>query len=885
MNVRFSMTIAGQPIDLFQDEVVKLTRQVKDVSDLSQARTDFTQQFTIPSSPTNDEVFSNYFEENIVLGNWNAYLKLDATIYIHGLPVFVGCVELSGVKYANGLARQYDIIFYGQAKNAFALFGEDTLIDVDWSELEHVVNATNITNSWQQTFLNGDVIWPIIDWHVGFTYSRNFQIVNNIGRNDVGGVQINDLRPLIRIKKMLELCFENINYTLGGTLLDRPEFEDWYVAPMGVAGPVQNYDNDQAKIDVNLTTLTVAAGSVPLSRPFKMPYNVETSDPLNLYSTSTYEYTVPFNGVYKFLLEFNLTSFNTSVTYNQRFFFEPVINGSPYAFAGQILTTGLHTKEFTIRLNQGDKVYIGYSCQSGAVLGACSWEITEVPYSIDGTTLDLKWVMPTIKIVDFVRSFMQMTNSILVPTEDNTFELHNIEDWYAIGQSKDWTKYINIDEISHQKMDIPKSIMMSHAEGLDLANQEIISKYNRKFGMIDFSPQVDFAREEFTIETIFNISVPSVMREVNDIGMVENITDLQIPVMLDKDNKPVQHPLTMFFYAGYQSVNFAYYFNKTQYSNIAIVSPYSANPVAKSSYSLAYGLENAINGNMALNTLFKLYYENYLSRYYSTKSRLVTMNAVIPVGEWLNLKLNDIIDVSGNYYRIQKIDYDILNERAVIEFITYNDVTTITLDSDGNTAEWTDATSDPSKGATLIGNGIVGRQLTNTRPWDALNYTGIPQQTTYNEQTVGGMKVITNQLFNRFRRTMMTAYNDVPVATATTGDDPVWIGFEGCELMGQERMVCSLVDNWIYDEYGGQFRLTAIVSHEHSGGKHIAFAIYVDGIKTLAYTTNYHANGSETITTMLNLGAEQKVQVGFYNINNQNHDITIHSVRLIVELQ
>jgi hypothetical protein len=341
----------------------------------------------------------------------------------------------------------------------------------------------------------------------------------------------------------------------------------------------------------------------------------------------------------------------------------------------------------------------------------------------------------------------------------------------------------------------------------------------------------------------------------------------------------------MFFYAGYDAVNYSYYFNGTQYTSLAIVSPYSANPVAKSSYSLAYGLENVLSGDMALNTLFKLYYENYLSRYYSTKSRIVTMDAVIPVGEWLNLSLNDTIDISGNYYKIQKIDYDILNERAVIEFITYNDVTTITLDSDGNTAEWTDGTSDPSRGATLIGNGIVGRQLTNSRPWDALNYTGIPQQTTYNDQNVGGMRVITNQLFNRFRRTVMTAYNDVPVATATTGDDPVWIGFEGYELMGQERMVCSLVDNWIYDEYGGQFRLTAIVSHEHSGGKHVAFAIYVDGVKTLAFTTNYHANGSETITTMLNLGAEQKVQVGFYNMDNQNHSITIHSVRLIVELQ
>jgi hypothetical protein len=36
---------------------------------------------------------------------------------------------------------------------------------------------------------------------------------------------------------------------------------------------------------------------------------------------------------------------------------------------------------------------------------------------------------------------------------------------------------------------------------------------------------------------------------------------------------------------------------------------------------------------------------------------------------------------------------------------------------------------------------------------------------------------------------------------------------------------------------------------------------------------------------MLNLGAEQKVQVAFYNMDNQNHNITIRNVRLIVELQ
>jgi len=792
---------------------------------------------------------------------------------------------LSGVKYSNGLARQYDIIFYGQAKNAMALFGEDSMIDVNWDALEHSVSSVNIVNSWQQNLLSGDVMYPIIDWHVGYTYSQGFQIVNNIGRNDVGGVQINDLRPLIRLKKMVELCFTNVGYTLSGSLLDRPEFDDWYVAPMGVSGPVQNYANDDAKIDVKFNSLTIAAGSVPIAQPFKFPYSIETSDPLNKYSTSTYEYTVPFNGTYKFELTFNVNTINTSGLYSNPLLFYPVINGGPYAYGGQILTTGLHTKEFTITLNQGDKVYIGYSWSYGGVLGVCQWEITEVPYGIIGTTLNLSYVMPDVKVVDFIRSFMEVTNSVLVPVSDTEFALHNIEDWYQIGAVKDWTKYIDIREISHEKMNIPKSIEMTHAEGLDLANQEIVSKFARRFGEIKFSPNVDFARDEMRVESIFNISVPSVMREINDVGNVINITDLQIPVMLDKDNKPVQHNFMMFFFAGYEAINYPYYFNGTQYSNLAVVSPYSAHPVTKTSYSLSFGLETALAGDMALNTLFKLYYQNYLSRYYSTKSKLVRMNAVIPVGEWLNLELNDTINVSGNKYKIQKIDYDILNERAVIELVTYQDVTIIELDSDGNEADWTDATSDPSNGATLIGNAIVGRNLTNSRPFGAINYVGIPQQTTYNDQNVGGMKTITNQLFNRFRRTVMTAYNDVPVATATTGDDPVYMGFEGFELMGQERITCSLVDSWMYDEYGGQFRLTASVSYEHTSNERLAFAIYVDGAETLAKMITTSKGETVSITTLINIGAEQKVQVAFYNVNNRNHSITINAVRLIMELQ
>jgi hypothetical protein len=44
------------------------------------------------------------------------------------------------------------------------------------------------------------------------------------------------------------------------------------------------------------------------------------------------------------------------------------------------------------------------------------------------------------------------------------------------------------------------------------------------------------------------------------------------------------------------------------------------------------------------------------------------------VNEWLQLEMNDTIAVSGNYYKIQNIEYDILNEKAHLVLISYPDV-------------------------------------------------------------------------------------------------------------------------------------------------------------------------------------------------------------------
>ena len=276
------------PVDLFQDETIQLTRAIKDFLTTA-ARTDFTQQFNIPSTAVNDPIFQNYFDENSVFTGWNAFLKLDAIIYIHSIPIFNGCIELTGVEFKNGLPRQYNLIFYGQGKKAVANWGEKTLPMVDWSDYNHVANVSNVLDSWDGNLLSGKILYPLADWHIGLSYVKGLGISNNLYQ---GGIDVSDLRPSILLKEMITACFSDIGYTLSGSLLGKNYFDNLYVAPMSGAGAVQNTANEDAKINVSKSSFTL--GTTFQNLP--LVFDTVTSDPLSLYDLGTGEYTVPFTG-------------------------------------------------------------------------------------------------------------------------------------------------------------------------------------------------------------------------------------------------------------------------------------------------------------------------------------------------------------------------------------------------------------------------------------------------------------------------------------------------------------------------------------------------------------------------------------------------------------
>ena len=61
--------INDQRIDLFSDEGIQITSRINDVRDISKVFTDFTQDFSIPASATNNKLFKHFYNVDIIIGS------------------------------------------------------------------------------------------------------------------------------------------------------------------------------------------------------------------------------------------------------------------------------------------------------------------------------------------------------------------------------------------------------------------------------------------------------------------------------------------------------------------------------------------------------------------------------------------------------------------------------------------------------------------------------------------------------------------------------------------------------------------------------------------------------------------------------------------------
>lgn len=873
MAIRFSLTIDGTPVDLFNDESIPLTRQLKDLMNLATIWTDYTKDFQIPASDTNNEIFANWFDENMVIVGWNPNIGKNATIFIHGLPVFEGRVELIGCKFKDGLPQLYNIIFYGTTKKILDAWGETLMNEVDWTAYNHTASYANVLSSWDQTLLSGDILWPIADYNQQWRYSTLSGVNGNI-RNP-RGVEVDDLRPAIRLRAMLTTAFEQVGYTLSGSFLTRPEMDDLYILPMQTAGPL--YDPEYTlpgTFDASVGPYTFVTRTTGVVNYTKIIYSAVGTNPSGNYDTATGIYTPNRTGNYTMRIGVNvsfISVLNTSIS------FVFMVNGRVMnTFVQTTNTVGTTYFSANLALNSGDKVTIGYNTFSTiATASILTFDCSKAPQGINGTTVGMGDAMPQKPIKDFINGVLQGFNCILLPIGEKEIEIHNLADWLAVGTTKNWSRYIDTKDIQHDKIPIPRVIGFTHQESTCLANAYYKQINKREFGSVSVVPIIDYPTDEFKVETPFHVIAPQAMNEVNFNGQIVRRTELNIPVFLDSDFKPVQQDYTLFYYGGKQSISDPYYFDNVNQYVLPLMTPYSAYPTISTSYSNAFGLELSLRGDAPTKTMYDMYWSEYLSRMYSTQSRVVKMTAVLPVGEWLNLDLNDTIAISSNYYKIQSIQYDMLTEIANLELVTYPNVEIMRFTSTGQRPDFTNPLPTPS-GETYLKDYSVAKGIMNSYTFNGQNYLDTNQDGDYNQNSVSTLVHQVENLQSIVQFNQITMYNDNP-ATRTT-DATIWdtIPMEEEESIGYVQNITSTLNPSRYVcTDGGQYKFTAMAAFGQSGNKSLEFAIQINGINTTAYAvtdSNFH---SIQIDTILDLAPTDKVTFVWKMYSGSSHTITI----------
>ena len=85
----------GFYLDTISDEDVSFTIEAEDITDITAVRSDFTQEFRLPNTNTNNSFFENYFEINAV--DFDPTQKIEAQILISGRLFRSGQLRLLSV--------------------------------------------------------------------------------------------------------------------------------------------------------------------------------------------------------------------------------------------------------------------------------------------------------------------------------------------------------------------------------------------------------------------------------------------------------------------------------------------------------------------------------------------------------------------------------------------------------------------------------------------------------------------------------------------------------------------------------------------------------------------------------------------------------------------
>jgi hypothetical protein len=631
-------------IELFEDEKISVTSSVQDIADVSKAKTDFTQSFTIPASPTNNEIFKHWYESSIDGGfdhrvKYNGYIEIDTRTFRDG------AFALNDVKYKNGMLDAYSIVFYGKAKNIKDILKEDKLANLDFSALNHTYTSAEVISRITSPTLG--VAYPL------FANDRIYDY-NTGGSNDIttntGSIKWNSLFPAIPLSEILSRISTEYDLNFTGAFLDYPQFTKLWM----LFKNAESFSQKLTPLKVNFTTKNVALTNAEVNL---------TTDEIGFQGTGyrnvRLQITTASTQPYDILVYKNGALHGSYVG---------VIGNSNDIFINEFITTQSINDKFTLAI-QGQA---GMSFTSlltytrGFGSSAVSYTASGTSQTIGGT-IDIGGYAPDLKLIDLITGLIKMFNLVIIPQDETTYELIPLELYYNDGRYNDISANVITDEIDLKKTSMYKNINFKYQTSENILNTKFndlfLSTRNFSYGDLAYEQIDSLESSTFSVELPFENAMYERKSNSNFQTITFKKSDLSnyLPkplLMYDNGTQAVTPNIRIDLTTGGHQHITQYRRFSNDYSNGTILTLNWGEEIS------TWFLSNVSNG------LYKRHYENYLGNIFNIKSRLVIVKCYFNPVELIDIKLNDRIIIRDKKYTINKLTTDLTSGETTLELLT-----------------------------------------------------------------------------------------------------------------------------------------------------------------------------------------------------------------------
>lgn len=304
-------------VAIVSDLPMVTTYSEADIREPDKRNTSFSKALELYETNEINRLFENIFQVNLATQTFNPNIKTSASQYEDEVLTFTGYLQLLRITIKNGL-HVYSCNIIGETGNFWTDISNDLLSNLDYSDLDHDYNRTNIINSWNTSIIRDGVSEAYAPGN-GYYYP----LVNRgtiLGDESIWRVK--DFIPCVYDYEYLNKIFAAKGYTFDSVFLETEFFKRQITYPNldTITLSQAELDNRQFKVgrltDYELfDDTTNPTGTQIVGGNADIPFNRETApffDAGNNYTGTTY--TVPNDGTYNFStklrLKFTITHTN-----------------------------------------------------------------------------------------------------------------------------------------------------------------------------------------------------------------------------------------------------------------------------------------------------------------------------------------------------------------------------------------------------------------------------------------------------------------------------------------------------------------------------------------------------------------------------------------------